>query len=197
MNLDWVNPAVIGFTLNVVGLFFLASAITLRRPRREMEEVLQVERPRSLSNVSDHLANQVQTYTGFVFLVAGHVLLMGNELRRSAADPLEEGPSLVAIALVLLAATVTTMVLLKLVQSMFARRHFRRLLAEVVRESGYSLAKNQKIAVQIGEILQIPKGRDQSVPEYIEKVHTALQLDSVAPPPRPRARRGVMRPADS
>jgi hypothetical protein len=197
MNLDWVNPAVIGFTLNVVGLFFLASAITLRRPRREMEEVLGVEQPRSLSNVNDHLANQVQTYTGFVFLVAGHVLLMGNELRASAGDPLDkQNPGLVAIAFVLVAVTVGTMVLLKLVQSMFARRHFRRLLAEVLRESGYSLERNQRVAVEIGELLQIPKGRDQSVPEYIGEVRRALGLERAEPVPRPKPRR-AMRPADS
>jgi hypothetical protein len=172
LQLDWLKPAVIGFTLNVVGLFFLASAISFKKPRREIEEILGVERPRSLSAVRDHLVNQVQTYIGFVFLVAGHVLLMGSELQASGA----EDPNLVVIVLVLLLSTVATMAVLKLVQLLFARRNFRRLLGEVLRESSFALEKDQKMAVQIGELLQIPKNRDQSVPEYIEEVRRTLGL---------------------
>ena len=36
--LDRVNPSVIGYALNIVGLFFLASAITFKKPRRQVEQ---------------------------------------------------------------------------------------------------------------------------------------------------------------
>ena len=171
-----LNPSVIGYTLNVVGLFFLASAISFKNPRRQIEEILGVERPRSLSTVRDHLVNQIQVYIGFVFLVAGYVLLMGDALSTDSISPGED-PNLLWIAMVLLIATIATMAFLKIVQLLFTRRKFRRLLAEVLRESHFNLERNQKLAVQIGELLQIPQTRDQSVPEYINEVMTALGID--------------------
>ncbi len=193
--LDTLNPSIIGYTLNVVGLFFLASAITFKNPRRQIEEILGVERPRSLSTVRDHLVNQVQVYIGFVFLVAGYVLLMGDALSSGAGAT--EDPNLVWIAVVLLVATLATMAALKLVQLLFTRRKFRRLLAEVVRESQFSLEKNQKVAVQIGEMLQIPQSRDEAVPEYIAKVRAALGLGGVDEDTASRAERRVPRAVES
>ena len=91
-------------------------------------------------------------------------------------DGASEPKSPVFIALVLALATIATMAVLKLVELLFTRRKFRRLLAEVVRDADYSLERNQNIAVQIGECLQIPQTRDESVPEYIEKVQRELGL---------------------
>jgi hypothetical protein len=192
-----LNPSVIGYTLNVVGLFFLASAITFKNPRRQIEEILGIERPRTLSTVRDHLVNQIQVYIGFVFLVAGYVLLMGEELATGDGSP-AENPNLVWIAVVLLVATLATMAALKLVQLLYTRRKFRRLLREVLRESKFSLEKNQKLAVQIGELMRIPQDRDQSVPEYIENVKAALRLvDSGGESHQSRAERRTPRPAES
>ena len=42
--LDKVDFTVIGYALNVVGLFFLASAIAFKKPRRQIEELLGIER---------------------------------------------------------------------------------------------------------------------------------------------------------
>lgn len=187
--MDWLNPAVIGFTLNVVGLFFLASAITFKKPRREIEEILGVERQRSLSTVRDHLVNQIQTYVGFIFLVFGHVLLVINQLQLDAAGPMAENPDLLVISLILAVPTILTLGVLKLFQILFARRNFRRLLGEVLRESGYELEKNQKLAVQIGEILGVPKLRDQAVGDYIEEVRVTLGLDGAASSERAQRRR--------
>ena len=88
------------------------------------------------------------------------------------------------LAITLLVSTIATMAMLKIVQLLFTRRSFRRLLAEVVTDSGYELEKNQKVAVQIGELLGLPKGRDQSVPEYIQEVRKALGLKRSRPEPR-------------
>ena len=176
---ETLNSAIIGYTLNVVGLFFLAAAITFKKPRREIEEILGVERPRSMSGVRDHLVNQIQVYIAFVFLVAGYVLLMGDALTRdNGGEPLAQSNNLPLIAIVLFVSTIVTMVVLKVVQLIFTRYKFRRMLAEVLRESRYPLDRDQKLAVQIGELLQIPQTREESVPEYIEKVKATLGLDS-------------------
>ena len=188
-----LNPAIIGYTLNVVGLFFLAAAISFKKPRREIEEILGIERQRSLSGVRDHLVNQIQVYVGFVFLVAGYVLLMGHALTQTSPAT-GESTGVPLIATVLFAATVATMAILKLVQLLFTRLKFKRLLAEVLRDAEYSLEHNQKLAVQIGELLQIPQSREESVPDYILKVKSELGLEDLpAHSPRRTDRRGLPR----
>ena len=183
--LDKVNPKVIGYALNVVGLFFLASAISFKKPRRQIEEVLGVERPRSLFAVRDQLVNQVQTYIGFVMLVVGFVLLMSEALnvgRTATASTESAEPKLVWIVLILVAATLTTTGVLKLVQLVYVRSKFRRLVREVVRTSKVNLEKNPNMALQIGELLRIPKDPDKSVTEYIEQIRKTLGLGASEPP---------------
>lgn len=177
--LERLNPTVIGCALNVVGLFFLASAISFKRPRRQIEELLGIERPRSLLAVREQLVNQIQTYLGFGILVVGFVLLMGEALERNR-PPSEKGddPHLVWIVALLVAATLGTTVALKLIKEGYVRSKFRRLLREVVRDSKFNLEKNAQLSVHIGELLHIPKEPDQSVAEYIVKVRAALGIPS-------------------
>jgi hypothetical protein len=181
--LEKLNPTVIGYALNVVGLFFLASAITFKKPRRQIEELLGVERPRSLLAVREQLVNQIQTYIGFVILVVGFVLLMGEALnRQSGGGAAHEDPNLKWIVVVLLVSTLATAGALKVVQLGYVRSKFRRLLRHVVRDAKFNLEKNPQLAVQIGELLNIPKLPDQSVGDYVAKVKVAL---GIAVPSKP------------
>ncbi len=176
--LEKLNFSVIGYALNVVGLFFLASAITFKKPRRQIEEILGVERARSLHAVREHLVNQIQTYIGFIMLVIGFVLLMSEALGGRPA-PLEtsEDPNLKWIVVILLVSTLGTTGVLKFVQLGYVRSKFRRLLREVVRDSRFNLEKNPQLAVQIGELLNVPQQPDQAVSDYIRQVRTALGVE--------------------
>ncbi|MSR46891.1 MAG: hypothetical protein EXS13_07495 [Planctomycetes bacterium] len=175
--LDRLNPTVIGCALNVIGLFFLASAISFKQPRRQIEELLGLERSRSLLLVREHLVNQIQTYLGFGILVIGFVLLMGEALERTRPVGAEgSDPHLVWIVALLTVAMLGTTAALKLIKEGYVRSKFRRLLREVVRDSKFNLEKSPQLAVQIGELLHIPKGADESVAEYIGKVRAVLGL---------------------
>jgi hypothetical protein len=175
--LDRLNPTVIGCALNVVGLFFLASAISFQRPRRQIEELLGVERPRSLLAVREQLVHQIQTYLGFGLLVIGYVLLMGDELERGGPGPAEGSDhQLLWIVVLLVVALLGTTVAFKLIKEVYARSKFRRLLREVVHDANFNLEKNPQLSVQIGELLHIPKGEEESVAEYIAKVRAALKI---------------------
>lgn len=187
--LDRVNPSVIGYALNIVGLFFLASAITFKKPRRQVEELLGIERTRSLYAIREQIVNQTQTYIGFGILLVGFVLLMMEALERRAVQP-PPGPvtSVGWIFAVLLGAVAATTLVLKIVQRGFVKSKFRRLVREVVRDSRFNLEKNPSLAVQIGELLHIPKQPDQSVPDYVAKVRTALGIEPDEPGERSRAK---------
>jgi hypothetical protein len=177
--LDRVNPSVIGYALNIVGLFFLASAITFKRPRRQVEELLGIERSRSLYAIREQIVNQTQTYIGFGILVVGFVLVMMEALERRP-PPAPAGPEPVAagwIFAILLGAVALTTLVLKVVQRGFVKSKFRRIVREVVRDSKFNLEKNPHLAVQIGELLHIPKLPDQSVTDYVAKVRSALGVE--------------------
>jgi len=180
--LERVNPSVIGYALNIVGLFFLASAITFKKPRRQVEELLGIERARSLYAIREQLVNQTQTYIGFGILVVGFVLVM-----MEALDPRTPPPAPAAapaepinaawIFAILLGAVAATTAVLKIIQRGFVKSKFRRLVREVVRDSRFNLEKNPSLAVQIGELLHIPKQPDQSVTDYVAKVRSALGVE--------------------
>ena len=181
--LEKLNPTVIGYALNVVGLFFLASAITFKRPKRQIEEILGVERPRSLLAVREQIVRHIQTYIGFIILVVGFVLLMGEALHQDAtavAPGVEQGPGLTWIVVILLVSTLATAGVLKLIQYGYVQSKFRRLLRQVVRDSKFNLEKNPQLAVQIGELLNLPKQPDQAVGDYVAQVK--LKLGITTPP---------------
>jgi len=180
--LDRLNPSVIGYALNIVGLFFLASAITFKRPRRQVEELLGIERPRSLYAIREQIVNQTQTYFGFGILVVGFVLVMMETLERGSGPPVPADPNAAYaseawIFAILLGAVAATTVVLKILQRGFVKSKFRRLVREVVRDSRFNLEKNPNLAVQIGELLHIPKQPDQSVTDYVAKVRSALGVE--------------------
>jgi hypothetical protein len=187
--LERLNPSVIGCALNIVGLFFLASAISFKRPRRQVEELLGIERTRSLYAIREQLVNQTQTYIGFGILVVGFVLVMMEALegRDRGARPPESLANEGWIFAILLGAVAATTVALYILQRGFVRTKFRRLVREVVRDSRFNLEKNPNLAVQIGELLHIPKQPDQSVTDYVAKVRSALGVE-VGEPPRAKTR---------
>jgi hypothetical protein len=185
--LEKLNPTVIGYALNVVGLFFLASAITFKKPRRQIEELLGVERSHSLHGVRDQLVNKIQTIIGFVILVVGFVLLMGDALRSGAPPPevapvdSAAEPSIFWLVAILLGITLATTGALKIVELGYVRTKFRRLLREVVLDSKFNLDKNLNLAVQIGELLSIPKDPDHSIGDYIARVKAELGISRPVP----------------
>ena len=177
--LEQLNAAVFGYALNVVGLFFLASAIRFKKPRRQIEELLGIERGNQLDAAREHLVNQIQTYIGFVILVIGFVLLMGDALnQRSSATPRAGEPDLMWMVLILLVSTLATTAVLKIVQKGYVKAKFRRLLREVVADAKFNLEKNPQLAVQIGELLSIPKQPDQAVNDSIRQVRAALGVEA-------------------
>ena len=119
--LEKLNASVIGYALNVVGLFFLASAIRFKKPRRQIEELLGIERGNQLHAAREHLVNQIQTYIGFIILVIGFVLLMGQALDQPASATPREDPNLKWMVVILLGATLGTTAVLKIVQYGFVR----------------------------------------------------------------------------
>src|SRR5262249_42170195 len=82
---------------------------------------------------------------------------------------------------ILLGAVALTTLVLKVVQRGFVKSKFRRIVREGVRDSRVNLEKNPALAVQIGELLHIPKLPHHSVTHYVAKVRSALGVEPGEP----------------
>ncbi|MEW6746824.1 MAG: hypothetical protein AB1486_29145 [Planctomycetota bacterium] len=176
-NLDW---NIVGLTLNVVGVFFLASSITFKKPRRLLWEYFGIQKSGSLTAIREYLLNKVQVYIGFVFLIAGFLVQMGVILVEESVEEqgqVIEQPSFILSVALLVASIIGVTILLKILQLVWSHRVFRRLLTDFFRENPWPIAQHPAIAKEIGELLQVPKDKDESIDEYVAKIEGVLQID--------------------
>ncbi len=175
--LDW---RVVGLTLNIVGVFFLAGSITFKRTRRVLHECFGVEKTYPLRKVREYVLNKVQVYIGFTFLIAGFIIQVWDILAKNKAggssDIIE--PNLLSIAIVLVISTVVLTVILKIVQLCWTRVTFKRLMIDFFREHEWELVKNAEVAKEIGGLLKIPRNKDDSIEDYVLKIKKALHIAS-------------------
>ncbi|MFO0984125.1 MAG: hypothetical protein U1E76_20795 [Planctomycetota bacterium] len=172
---------IVGLTLNIVGIIFLASSITFKRPRRVVQEFFGIEKVGSLKAIREYLLNKVQVYIGFTFLISGFVMQIAVQLARSRppGSRLVFEPNFLIIVGVLLASIIGVTILLKILQIFWSNRVFKKLLIEFFRDFEWPLEQRPALAKEIGELLEIPQVKDESVDEYLHKVRKALRIDEV------------------
>lgn len=173
-TLDW---QVIGLTLNIVGIFFLANSLTFKRPKRALHEFFGVEKALPLRRIREHVLNKIQVYIGFTFLIAGYSTLIWVYLAEKTGTTSKViQPNLLTIALILVVSTVLLTLVLKIVQFGWTRVTFKRLLIEFFREHQSDLLKNVHVAKEVGELLKIPRNRDDSIEDYVVKIMESLHI---------------------
>ena len=174
-NLNW---NIVGLTLNVIGVFFLASSIVYRRPRRLLQEFFGVEKTGSLTAVREYLINKIQVYIGFLFLIGGYVVQIGVLLahERETGERVVEQENFLIVVALLVVSIIGVTILLKILQLFWAHRYFRRLLADFMRENEWPLGRHPSIAEEIGELLEIPKVKGESIDDYIKKIEKVLAI---------------------
>lgn len=180
LDIDWT---IVGLTLNIVGIFFLASSITFKRPRRVVQEFFGIEKTGSLKAIREFLLNKVQVYIGFIFLIGGHVMQIAVLLARTRppGTRLFLEPNFLTIVGVLVASIIGVTIVLKILQIFWSHRVFRKQLIDFFREYDFPLEQHPALAKEIGELLEIPQVRDESIDEYLHKVRKALRIDAAEP----------------
>lgn len=170
---------VIGLTFGVVGLFFLANSLQFKRIRRVLHEYFGVEKMLPLKEIRTHMVRKVQIYLGFLFLFLGYGVQIAAKIEKNINDSKETSlfqPDLLTVAGIMLVSIVTITVLLKIIQVVWTRVTFKRLLIDFFRDHEWELVRNIDIAKELGFLLKIPFHKDDSIEEYVGKIKKALHI---------------------
>lgn len=168
---------VIGLTFDIVGIFYLANSIKFKRSRRVLHEFFGVQKTFPLKDIREYVVRKIQVYLGFSFLFAGYTIqliwfIMDSQEPEGSVLP----SNLLAIAGILLFSIVVITLILKLVQIGWTRWTFKRLLIDFFRQHEWELVTHTDVAKEMGELLKIPRNKDDSIEEYILKIKTALHI---------------------
>ena len=175
--LDW---QIVGLTLNIVGVFFIVNSLYFKRPKRLLYEYYGIEKRRPLRSIRDNVLSMVQLVIGFVFLIVGYFLQIGNQLSKTMEDRdnFISDPSVLTIAaLLILSMTLVTLVL-KVFQIFWTKWSFKRILIDFYKENPWALEKYPATAKQAGEILGVKHRKEDSVAEYLKRLMAVLEIES-------------------
>lgn len=191
--LDTLDLNMIGLTLNVVGIFFLASSIKFKRIRRVIQAYFGVEKAFPLKEIRQHVVRKIQVYFGFIFLFLGYAFqitsIVADSVSRNETSVIK--PNLLTVATILLFSIALMTLILKVVEIGWTRITFKRLLIDFFRHNEWELVRNTEVAKEMGELLKIPRNKDDSIEDYVLKIKKALHIEtlsngSAAPPRRDR-----------
>jgi hypothetical protein len=162
---DW---AVLGLVLAVVGAFLIANATLFEHPRRLVARYFG-RRTGRLQSVREYVYNRVQTTLGFGFLIGGFGLQLVGHFQ--AAAPGEAPFSMAWVGLVVI--VVVSLLCGGWWWSLIA---FRRYVREYFNQSPRHLESEPRTARELGELFGIEPGRDDTVEDYVARLHREAQL---------------------
>jgi hypothetical protein len=194
---------VMGLTFNIVGIVFLANSIKFKRMRRVVHEYFGVEKMYPLKEIREHVVRKIQVYMGFLFLMLGYVIQISAIIYSNvSADTTSMiKPNLLAVAGILVVSIAFITLLLKIVEVNWTRVSFKRLLIDFFRDHQWELVRNQDIAKEMGDLLKIPRHKDDSIEDHVFKIKQALHIEDEPEPEnasnnvrRERAEMGIKQP---
>ena len=171
---------VMGLTFNIVGIVFLANSIKFKRMRRVLHEYFGVEKMYPLKEIREHVVRKIQVYMGFLFLLLGYVIqitgiISSDNVSDDASSMIR--PNLLAVGGILIVSIAMITLILKIVEKNWTRVSFKRLLIDFFRDHQWELVRNTDIAKEMGELLKIPRHKDDSIEDYILKIKQALHIE--------------------
>ena len=174
--------AITGLCLQILGAFFLAKSVIWKAPRFFMRELvgLPLERYRTFRH---YLAGRIEAILGFIFLAVGAGLQMAGEVHN--ADPGEARGLLFWVAASLLSIAIIATGLYFLVRRM-AKKVFLEIFVEQVKRRHWPFQEDPELLRELGEMLDLPRGENDTVDSYQSKVRERLGLPPRHPGPRRR-----------
>lgn len=176
---DVLDLSMLGLTMDIVGVIFLANSMGVRNPRRFLNEHFGVEARRPLAAVHQQLRVKAQIFTGFLFLMVGFSLgIVARISQSSGTMALNLSSEQQARALLILVVGILGVTYaLRWLQNAWSLRVFRRLLREFFQEhSDWAFEKHPNDTREIGEILGVVHEGEDSIGDYADRVRRALRL---------------------
>lgn len=176
---------IVGLCFEILGAFFLAKSVIWKAPRYLMRELIgvPVERYKTFRH---YIAGRIEAIIGFVFLSVGAGLQIGGRVQE--ADP-GTAPSLLFWIFLCLVGISGIAAALYFAIRHLAKRIFLDLFVEQVKRRNWPFQEDSELLRELGEMLDLPRGPDDTVDTYHARVRERLGL-----PPRkssPRRRRDL------
>jgi hypothetical protein len=170
-----------GLCLQVLGAFFLAKSVIWKAPRHFMRELLGFPAER-FKTFRHYLAGRVEAVVGFLLLSSGAGLQVAGRVR-------EAEPGAVPGLLLWLGASVLALGVvawgLYFAVKRISRRVFLETFVEQVRRRNWQFQEDPELLRELGELLDVPRGPEETVDTYQARIRERLGL----PPRRPQGRR--------
>jgi hypothetical protein len=173
----------LGRSLGMVGLFFICCAILQHKPKHLLEESFGVHRD-GLRQLRGSVFRKNQLALGFLSALAGLILSQfGHLIGRSDGQGLLINASASTLILTWLLFVVVLCAVLNYLCRLFSKRHFKRVVREVVAEHRWPFEKNMTLTTEIGDLLGVVREVDDSVERYVARLkeHLALPVEEVRP----------------
>jgi len=180
---SYINLLTVGLALSIVGVIFLANSMAVRKPRRFIQEYFGIERPQHLRSVLDQLNAKAQIFCGFLALLVGFSLQISAAIdppgmSTAPDDAWTRAQSLSALATGIVVLTAG----LRFLQNAWSLAVFRRLMAEFFAEHpDWDFEKHPQETRELGELLGVDHGEDDSIGDYADRVRGSLGLAQERP----------------
>jgi hypothetical protein len=168
---------IVGQCLSILGAFFLAKSLLWKAPRYLMRELIGVPVDR-YKTFRHYIAGRIEAILGFAFLAVGAGFQMASTVQQ--ADAGRSRGLLFWIAMALLGIALIAALLYWVVHRI-ARRVFLDLFVEQVKGRNWPFQEDPELLRELGEMLNLPRGPDDTVDSYQARVRDALGL----PPRKP------------
>jgi hypothetical protein len=173
--------SIAGLCLQVLGAFFLAKSVIWKAPRHFMRELLGFPAER-FKTFRHYLAGRVEAIVGFVLFGAGAALQVAGLVREAAPG---EVPGLLLWLGVTVVSLAGAAYGLYIVVKRVSRRVFLDTFGDQVRRRNWPFQEDPELLRELGELLEIPRGPEETVDTYQARIRERLGL----PPRRPGNRR--------
>jgi hypothetical protein len=163
-------------SLGMVGLFFICCAIIQNKPKHILEERFGVYKG-GLRSLKGTVFKKNQLVLGFSCVMLGLILdQFSKVLARKDGQGLLNKATALELTIVWLLFVGVLCAVLNYLCRRWSKWHFRRIITEVVTEHNWPFDKNVALALEIGELVGVPRTDDDTVERYLVKLKNHLEL---------------------
>ncbi len=179
---------VIALCCLMLGVFFLAKSVSIKTPKYVLHELLNFKVNKSRF-FRKYINQKLDVLTGFLFMFLGFGILLYLEiegLRDAEAASNDYGltnwPAVIGATVVVI--LIVAWVLNK-VTRFFSGKIFVEQVRFLVERHGYPLESDDSLVREMGRVMKVPMGEDDTVESYAEKVRARMKLKPRDPEQRP------------
>jgi hypothetical protein len=174
---------IIAWLLIAMGTFFLTRAVVGKSERGALKELLGV-RVDKVKGFRDYILRRLDALAGFLFVLAGvgihlYVLVREAEKTNQRNDPRAALADIMVWLAGALVVAVLIAALFRWVTVRTSRKIFLENLAYQVVRYRFRVEDDPDLLLQIGDLLELRRGEDDTIESYARRIESALDLEGV------------------